>query len=332
MGRRYAESPVVDQPATRQPVIRGDLDEALADFLLDYVASPRGTRAWVHDQVGRVFGGFLRERGIARVADIDARLLRAYMAREADPNRQPRPLSPKSLQHRYAGMFRFLQWCVDQESYGLTANPAAKVRRPEPPRLVRTGYTQEEIRRMLRYVHHDKAKRSWIGIRNEAIITFLVGTGVRADELLRITVDHLDFGDARGKRRPRVKVFRKGQRESFLELGSNTVAALRRYLDVRPRVPHDALWLTIYGDPLHYDALRDMFLDLEEYSGVQPIQAHRFRHTFAAAHYQRNRDMLALRDAMDHAHIQTTERYLRGLGVDFHQQARHPHPDEWLVV
>jgi integrase/recombinase XerD len=298
------------------------------DFLNDYATSSAGTQNYWRDQVQRVFHGWLHARGILSPDQITPALLREYIAEQANPKREPKRLSQKSVRHRYLGMHRFLAWCVEQGH--LTENPAAKVRPPKVDRTIRRGYTREELDRMMLYVAHPNARRNWIQLRNRAILVFLIGTGARADELLRLTLDDVRL---KGRREDKQALLHgKGGKDRMMPLGQHLQAALSLYLDARPRVPHDAMWLTLYGDPLNYDAVRDMLLDLEQRCGVPEMQAHRFRHTYATEHYRKNRDLVGLQHALGHTEPETTIGYLRGLGVAFHQEARYPSPDEWLVA
>ena len=40
---------------------------------------------------------------------------------------------------------------------------------------------------------------------------------------------------------------------------------------------------------------------------------------------------MALKAALGHADIQTTENYLRALGADFALEAKHASPGDWLL-
>ena len=91
-----------------------------------------------------------------------------------------------------------------------------------------------------------------------------------------------------------------------MPIGQQLEAALKEYLEHRPRVPHDAVWLTIYGEPFNYDALRDMLLDLEERCGVPELQAHRFRHTYATELLRRGVAVEVVAKLLGHTSITTT--------------------------
>jgi site-specific recombinase XerD len=299
------------------------VSELIDDYLLGYAANPEKTIRFYSDQLGRVFSGFLADEGVSEITEVDAPLLRRYLAREASPERLPRPLGPRSIRHRFQAVQRFLEWCVEQ-GY-IDRNASALVRKPPLPQAIETGYEREEVKRMLRYVAHPNSPRSWIGLRNKAILLFLLDTGARADELLKLKLSEADF------RSRKVLLHGKGRKDRLMPLGQKSIIALREYLAYRPQVPDEHVWLTLFGNPMNYDALRDMLRDLRELSGVPNIKPHRFRHTYATEHYRANRDLIAIQHALGHSQPETTVRYLRGLGLSFHQEAKFANPADWLT-
>lgn len=300
--------------------------ELVDDFLNGYATGSPKTLQFYRDQVGRVLMGFLAERGVATIDQVTAPLLRLYMARESSPERKPRPLASKSIGHRQVSLYTFMEFC--RREGHIRENPAALLTRYTVERRIRMPYTADELNRMFKYVHSDRNRRNWIGVRNFAILAMFVDTGARAEELLGVTVDELTLNrDDTGT----VLLHGKGGRDRIMDIGKRCGRALKAYVAVRPRIPQSDLWVTLFGDALQYDALRDMLKDLEVYAGVEGIQAHRFRHTFACAHYRANKDLLALRDSLDHQDATTTLNYLRGLGITMNREARYPTPGDWLL-
>jgi integrase len=326
--RKILESPVSDQLVD---TLYFDAPSALIeDFLADYNGGPPKTQQFYRDQVGRAFLLYLQGEGVRRIGEVTPQLVRAYLDAQGH-------LSRKSILHRYMAARTFLQWCVRQGKLtaivGMdkrgnpTRNPADLVRKPTVPSSMRTGYDKEDTKLLLRAAAPSaRNRRDWIGVRNLALLITLIGTGARADELLSMSVDDIDWQHAR------LLLHGKGERDRYMPMGKKLNTALKDYVRVRPRTPEPALWITMFGNPFDYDALRDMLKDLEERTGVERVQAHRFRHTYAVAHYEANRDVVALQHALAHRSPQTTMTYLQGLGFDFHLRARYPHVDEWLVT
>lgn len=311
------------------------LVDLIEDFQRGYLDSSPHTWRFYRGQM-RAFTAWLAAARIDDPAAITPVALRDFLDHEraqpvlyrnprtpdADPVDSGRTLSAKSMSHRYQAAGTFLAWCVAQGH--IVTNPIERVKRPKVPKRILVGYTNDEVKRMLKYAMGHEAKRHWINYRDQAILLLLLATGARANELLALRTGELDF------QRRRVLLHGKGGRDRLMPMGEKSALALRDYLRVRPKLPSDAVFVTLFGDPMEYDALRDLLLRLEEYADVQDISAHRFRRTYAAAHYERNRDLIALQHALDHASVATTMVYLNGLGFSFHERAQHPDPTEWL--
>ena len=115
--------------------------------------------------------------------------------------------------------------------------------------------------------------------RDTALILFLLDTGARASEAVGIELEDLDteFEVAH--------TVGKGGRHRSLPMSPTTLKAVDRYL--RARRSHSsaksrALWLGRRG-PLTYSGLRQMLLRRSAMAGIDPVNPHMLRHTFAHA-------------------------------------------------
>ena len=103
-------------------------------------------------------------------------------------------------------------------------------------------------------------------------------TGVRAGELLAMTVADVDLD--RGQAIVRKA---KGGKQRRVPFGSQTVAALDRYLRARRRVvpSADALWVGVRGYPLGYHGLNAAIKTRAKAAGINNFHLHLLRHTCA---------------------------------------------------
>lgn len=145
--------------------------------------------------------------------------------------------------------------------------------------------------------------------RDRALLAFFVTTGARAAELLSVTVDHVDVG------RQLIGVQRKGSgRLQWLPASCDAFVWLRLYQARQPRPGGEtALWLTRRAPhrPLTYPALRRVLQRANDHLG-QSWTLHQLRHT--AAQRMMDDPRLSLTDVqwlLGHAHLETTEVYLR---------------------
>jgi site-specific recombinase XerD len=150
--------------------------------------------------------------------------------------------------------------------------------------------------------------------RDRALLAFYVSTGVRASELLGVTVDRVDVGSQL------IGVERKGSgRLQWVPASADAFIWLRLYQDHQPRPEGEtALWLTRRAPhrPLTYPAMRRVLQRANEGLGTS-WTLHQIRHT--AAQRMVADPAMSLVDVqwvLGHAHLTTTEIYLQ------------PRPDE----
>jgi integrase/recombinase XerC len=138
------------------------------------------------------------------------------------------------------------------------------------------------------------------GARDFAIITVLATTGVRAGELVSMTIDQLDLrkGEAwvKGKR---------GWRKVFL--GKTCVEAVETYLQERTESPEPTLWLGSHGGPLTDDGIRQLIYRLAEDGNIRGRKnLHAFRHRVAQAWLDHGINAEILSQALGHADVTVT--------------------------
>jgi site-specific recombinase XerD len=110
-----------------------------------------------------------------------------------------------------------------------------------------------------------------------AILRMLIDTGMRAGELVGLTLDDLDTEQRIAL------VMGKGRRARAVPYGAKTADALRRYLRARathPQADSAPLWLGKKGKVTD-SGIRQILERRAAEAGVEDVHPHRFRHTFA---------------------------------------------------
>jgi integrase/recombinase XerD len=176
----------------------------------------------------------------------------------------------------------------------------------------RRGFRQREVERLPRALTDDAYDTLFATLphdRDRALLESYVSTGARASEMLGVEGQHVDYGAQQ------FLVVRKGtQAQQWLQASSDAFAWLAKYLaqEGAPR-PGEPLWRTLRGPsrPLTYHAWYQVFDRANERLGTN-WTSHDLRHTCALRLMED--ENLSLRDVQEilgHAHITTTERYLR---------------------
>jgi integrase/recombinase XerD len=290
------------------------LSDATADFLGRYAWGPTATLR-NYRQLLEV--GFLPFVGDVDLAEITPALCVKFLTAERE-----RGISASWFEWRLRALKGFMRWCVEEGC--LQQSPMERIKPPRTPHRIRVGFDREEVKRL---VYYAGAGPGAIPVRDRAIVTFLLGTGARASELLGVTLGDLDFANGR------IKLHGKGSKDRVVPMGPKVRAALRQWRAVRGRYAEPGRqewWWTQKRTPMGYATLNSMLNALEERAGVPNVEAHRFRHTFACEYFRAHRDIIALMGMLGHAKVETTQRYLAGLGVDYAVNSGYETPDAWL--
>lgn len=160
-------------------------------------------------------------------------------------------------------------------------------------------------------------------VRDLAIMTMLLGTGMRVSELVGIDLKDLDFENGR------VKVTRKGGYEAYIYFGEEVTEALEKYVDERELIKdikpghEDALFLSSRKSRI---TVRSIEIMVKEYSSyittVKKITPHKLRSTYGTALYQETGDIYLVADVLGHKDVNTTRKHYAALDEERKLRAR----------
>ena len=152
----------------------------------------------------------------------------------------------------------------------------------------------------------------FVGVRDKAILLLLLDTGVRAAELLAITVDQVNPPTGV------VTVMGKGRKERDVCYSDLAAAAVKDYLRRRVGIETPALFVNQYGEPLTYSGLAQLLRRRGQSAKLPPhiTHPHAFRHTFATQFLRNGGDVFTLQRLLGHTTLTMTEQYLTLTGED----------------
>jgi site-specific recombinase XerD len=148
--------------------------------------------------------------------------------------------------------------------------------------------------------------------RDLAIISLILSSGLRIEEVERLNVDDVIMKDNA------LRVIRKGNKERTLYFSDIAKRDLEDYLAIREsryNVPPEekALFVTkqqtTYGVRMTKRAMQLMIQRYAKAFGKPNLSAHDLRHTFATRFHAKVNDIVKLKEVMDHESIQTTMIY-----------------------
>lgn len=157
---------------------------------------------------------------------------------------------------------------------------------------------------------HDKLK-----VRDMAILTLLLGTGMRVSECVGINLEDVDYIN------DRIKIVRKGGYESFVYYGEEVRQALLDYMEERDEIDaleghKNALFLSSQRRRI---TVRSVELLVKKYASTvtgKHITPHKLRSTYGTNLYKETGDIYLVADVLGHSDVNTTRKHYAELEED----------------
>lgn len=271
----------------------------------------------------REFFEWLKERGVARPADVTRAVLLRYRAHVMSKRRHDddRPLALQSRIMRLLPAKAFFRFLV-KEGY-LASNPASDLELPKLKRgLPRHVLTVEETEKILAVPD----TKTTLGLRDRAILELLYSSGLRRSELIALALDDVDAG--RGLVTVRMG---KGGKARVVPVGERALQWIQRYLDeARAELILDdddgALFLSSWGGALGPNTLSAMAKRYVDAAGVKKGSCHLFRHTMATQMLEHGADVRFIQEMLGHALLETTQIYTKVSVLKLKEVHTRTHP------
>jgi site-specific recombinase XerD len=244
------------------------LDDLTASFGRDLRAEGKAPRTIVlYAMSVRMFSAWLVAHNREPVAEeLTRSAIRGWLADLAETH------APGTVRTRWRGLHRFCGWLVREGE--LDVNPMTGLTPPDAPAPPVPVLTDEELAALIKAC---EGKR-WYDRRDEAVIRFLLDTGVRVSELCGLAVLDVDLD------REMALVTGKGSKVRPVYFGARTARALDRWLRERRkhRWTHTTAFFLGERGPLTPDGVRELVKVRGRAAGIRDrLHPHRFRHTFA---------------------------------------------------
>ena len=144
-------------------------------------------------------------------------------------------------------------------------------------------------------------------MRDVAILTLLLHTGIRVSEMVGIDLQDIDWDERR------IKIFRKGRKEQYVYFNAPVEEALQDYIEYERKVPSEdlnALFISRKGQRISVRAVEQIN---KKYTAstvpMKRITPHKLRSTFATNLYEETGDIYVTSDALGHSSLETVKKY-----------------------
>ena len=165
-------------------------------------------------------------------------------------------------------------------------------------------------------VYYEKTKD-----RDLALVTLLLGTGVRVSECVGLDIEDVDF------KNNGIKVTRKGGNEMVVYFGPEVEKALKNYLEVRKNIVpvegHEhALFYSTPRKRIGVQAVENLVKKYaRQVTTTKKITPHKLRSTYGTALYQETGDIYLVADVLGHKDVNTTKKHYAALDDSRRRQA-----------
>ena len=166
-------------------------------------------------------------------------------------------------------------------------------------------------------VYYEKTKN-----RDLAIITLLLGTGIRVSECVGLDIQDVDF------KNNGITVVRKGGNEMVIYFGEEVEHALKQYLyttreAATPLPGHEnALFLSTQRRRMGVQAVENMVKKYaRQVTPNKKITPHKLRSTYGTTLYKETGDIYLVADVLGHKDVNTTKKHYAAIDEDRRRMA-----------
>lgn len=155
-------------------------------------------------------------------------------------------------------------------------------------------------------------------IRNLAMVEMLYASGARVSEICGLNLKDIDY------ERSTIRVIGKGSKERVIPIGRPAVAALEKWLKVRPQLANeksgDAVFLGARGKRIDQRQVREVV-----YKTIE-LGPHALRHSAATHLLEGGADLRTVQEILGHASLSTTQIYTHVSAERLHSAFKQAHP------
>jgi len=188
-------SPQNSHAQLRTPIIRRSLVDG---FLLDCKVTGKSlaTIQYYTQKLGKFLWYADRFRLPDDISEITPQHIRQFLAYARTTDRERwgsrvananRPISPATIKRYYSCLRAMFNWAVNEGL--IDYSPLTSIKPPREPHHVVKALTADQVTKLLSTFNG----RSYLSIRNKAIVSVMIDTAIRLGELLNLTVTCADL-------------------------------------------------------------------------------------------------------------------------------------------
>lgn len=156
-------------------------------------------------------------------------------------------------------------------------------------------------------------------LRDTAIITLFLGTGIRISELVGLNIDDIDLKNYS------FVVTRKGGNRAILYFNEEVASSLQVYIEsrkVQDNIKENALFLSLQNRRISTRTVQELVKKYAKIvSPLKKITPHKLRSTFGTNLYKQTGDIYVVADCLGHKDVNTTKKHYAAITEDIRKKA-----------
>jgi integrase/recombinase XerD len=203
-------------------------------------------------------------------------------------------------------------------------NITADFEMPKVPQVIIQTFSDDQLRALLKRPD----TRTWVGIRDRAILLTFLDTLMRVSELVGVNAEDVDL------KVQTMRVMGKGAKERELPLGKAVTQALRRYQRTLEDLESgDPFFLSRYGGRMSRKSVHELVARYGEAARIEGVRCspHTLRHTGAKRFILAGGDVFTLQKLLGHTTLYMVRRYVELASVDVQAQHERYSPADGLL-
>lgn len=234
----------------------------------------------------------------------------------------------RGIMRKLAALRSFYNYFFRKEM--IKSNPASIVSMPKlhEKEIVRLDIDEvslllDEVEQGDKLTKSQQAFHSKTKVRDLAILTLLLGTGIRVSECVGLDMDDVDFKNTG------IKIRRKGGNEVVIYFGDEVEEALLNYLEERKLIitetgHEEALFLSLQKRRITVRSVENL---VKKYSKLvtqlKNITPHKLRSTYGTSLYRETGDIYLVADVLGHKDVNTTKKHYAAIEDERRRKARN---------
>lgn len=323
----------------KERLILGEMPEFVTDFFvgIEQTTSPLTRLNYAYDlrlffeyliTNGRLFNKRIKDITLQDINLIKVNHIERFLSYLSSYNSQEK----KNIQNGDSSKARKLSAIKSLFKYLynrdlINENVASKVEMPKIHEKPIIRLEADEVVKLLENTDYgdilterEKAYHKHTRSRDLAILTLMLGTGIRVSECVGLNFEDVDF-EVNG-----IKITRKGGNQEIVYFGNEVRIALTEY--IRDRLEQTsireepALFLSIQGKRI---GVRAVQLLVKKYASrttpLKKITPHKLRSTFGTSLYRETNDIYVVADVLGHKDVNTTKKHYAAVSDEIRRNA-----------